>query len=988
MVVKAIINAIGKSKPKPRPFPEGTEKFTKDETKTLLEEAQVKVDKIESGKSNTIDRGTLIPETTVGDFSTVKTSDVAPNLSPKKVTQRKVEPPKASSTRAVDEFLSEEEKILKNADLSGNENDILNFAKINSSDDVLASIRTLGKQYSTDIKKQTRGVVTWKETNEISTLLDQNPEVFTANFLKLSKGSTLNAHELKAAKNLLVSQHQKLMQLRAKLMTEGGDNSKNVLEFAQQHAFVAEITKIYKGVQTETARALNILREPTNTSLIKNINLDKLNRDNILMNLGGKEQVMKIAELYGETPGLINKIKFAEKSFGSKTSDALVEIFLNNILSGPLTHIKNIGGNWIYKAMERTERKVAARLYGGRSIDSVAEYEDIAAAFGEHLASTNMLRAFSQKFKSLKALSSNPAKTYKNLPGIENKIAGTKFESPVNAMSADAFGVSKDSIGGKSLDIIGRVFTLDRLPYKFLQNADNYFKNTAYQSELYALAFRETIKEVKMGLPRSKAADLLASLITEPTEAMTKQSYEAALRKTFQTPLSKRGDVIGDVTGIAQKIKTVPALNPITILSSQYFTFLRTPANIAGAALERMPYFWTNRILKSYRKALKNGGAEAEMAKAKAITGWTFLATFGPLGYFGIFSGSDPEISGRKKYELKKAKNAQPKSFRFDNFLSDEIQELTGLTGSKLQASLNGFEPAVLMAATAADIGAIISNMQEDWSGWENTHKEFYEFMNAYAIAFGENVLNSTFMNGAGRLVDLISNLRMSENDGEVLFREGKKIVSGLVPITMLLSQFEDLGSATKDTENYGLVNVDDLRKLNFEFKSMVQKNIPGFENDLYLDRDWLGQVVPKFSILSSMEEHPANAEAIKVGYVPKKPRKKLSVTTFDLDYGELDYGIKVFVPLKEKEYALLTRMVGDAVRLGLEELLKDPDYQNEQDQTYKLTLFKDAVDAAKEEAMSIYKDEDNPLWNGILERAEKLATKKWTKKQGDKKIN
>ncbi len=79
------------------------------------------------------------------------------------------------------------------------------------------------------------------------------------------------------------------------------------LEFAQQHALTAELTKIYKGVQTETARALNILKEPNNTSLIKNINLDKLNRESILMNLGGKEQIMKIAELYGETPGLIIK---------------------------------------------------------------------------------------------------------------------------------------------------------------------------------------------------------------------------------------------------------------------------------------------------------------------------------------------------------------------------------------------------------------------------------------------------------------------------------------------------------------------------------------------------------------------------------------------------------------------------------------------------------------------------------------------------------
>ena len=45
MVVKAIINAIGKSKVKPPKFPEGT-KFTKQDSQTLLEEAQVKIDEI------------------------------------------------------------------------------------------------------------------------------------------------------------------------------------------------------------------------------------------------------------------------------------------------------------------------------------------------------------------------------------------------------------------------------------------------------------------------------------------------------------------------------------------------------------------------------------------------------------------------------------------------------------------------------------------------------------------------------------------------------------------------------------------------------------------------------------------------------------------------------------------------------------------------------------------------------------------------------
>ena len=982
MVVKAIINAIGKNKVKPKEFPIGTEKFTKQESKTLLEEAQGKIEKIQSGEAKaieTISRGE--------DYLSVKTSTVAPNLQPKKVNY-KVSPPKSSSKKAVDDFLTEEEEILKKANLDGNESDILNFNKINSSDDVLAGIRVLGNQYSKSIKKQTRGVVSWKETNELATLLGvDNADTLTANLLKLRPGSALNAHEIKAAKNLLITQHQKLQALRTKLLSEGGDNSKNALEFAQQHALTAELTKIYKGVQTETARALNIMKEPNNTSIIKNINLDQLNRKNILMNLGGKEQIIKIAELYGETPGLVNKIKFAEKSFGSKTSDALVEIFLNNILIGPLTHVKNIGGNWIYKAMERSERKIAARMYGGKTIDSVAEYEDVAAAFGEHLAATNMFRAFSQKWKSVKPLASNPLKTYKNAPGVESQIAGTKFESPVNAFSSDAFGVDNKSVLGKFIDVSGRVLTIDRLPYKFLQNADNYFKNSAYQSELYALAFRDTLKQIKMGnLNRSKGADYLAALVTNPDEQMTKLAYEAALRRTFQTPLSKRNDVVGDLTGAVQNLKNVKALNPITIISSQYFTFLRTPGNIAGAVLERSP--GANRILRSHRDALKKGGAEAEIAKAKSVMGWAFMATFVPLGYFGTFHGSDPDIRGRKKYELKKAKNAQPKSFRFHNFLSDEIQEITGLTGSKLQVSLNGFEPAIMLAAMAADIGAIINNMQEDFSGWEDMHKEFYDFLTAYALSFGDNLLNTTVLNGTGRLVDLVSNIKMSNTKSEVIAKEGKRIISGMTPYSMLLSYFDDLGSEKIQTENYGLVNKDDFRKLNFEFLSMIQKYIPGLENELFIDRDWLGLPVPKFGFVSSMEEHPVNVEAAKIDYSPIKPRKKMMVTAYSIENeelaAELDYGIQVNVPLKEKEYAVYAYLVGNHIRADLTELINSADYKNEVDKTAKLESFKDAVETAKLNAKEDFKNTD--LYAAIEARAEIQATEKWMKKQGDLK--
>jgi len=418
---------------------------------------------------------------------------------------------------------------------------------------------------------------------------------------------------------------------------------------------------------------------------------------------------------------------------------------------------------------------------------------------------------------------------------------------------------------------------------------------------------------------------------------------------------------------------------------------LRTPTNITGSAWERMPA--VNRLLSNYRNALKTPGATAEIAKAKSTLGWGFMATFGYLGYFGIFSGSDVDIKGsfRDKYELQAAGNRQPKSFRFKNFLSKEIQELTGLKGSKLQASLNGFEPAVFLAAMAADVGGIFANIQEDWDGWGNIEDDVKYFLSAYAIAFGENILNTPFMNGTGRLMDFVQNMKMSDDKKGPLLKEGNKLLSNLVPYTKFLSQFEDLGSKEIETEKYGLVNADDFRKLNFEFKSMVQKNIPGFENNLPLQKDWLGDENPKFSVISSMEEHPANIEAIRIGYKPIPLRKKYAHTVWEIknkndEVVDLDYGIPVNVKLTEKEYAILEEHQGKLIKEYLTDLLKEEDYINEPNKPYQLEMFKEEIGLAKTDARANFEDpEQNPLWLDIVNRAEDLAVEKWKKTRSNK---
>jgi len=958
MVLKAIANRFIKTKPKPPEFPKGS-KFSKQEAKTLLEEAQSKVEAIESGT------GKIKSQSDYGIVSDVEipTSIVAPNIT-LRTGSKKVTAPKASSKTKVDEFLSEEDLIIKQADEINSE--FFNYNKINASDDIIRSIEKVARQDKSKINFQKRGVQTWKETNKLAILLGQNPETLAGNLLKIRPGTALNAAEIKAAKNLLVASHKKLNELQLLIKSEGGDTTKNVIEFARQHALVTQLTRTFKGAQTEAARTLNILKEPVQEGRVLNLKLDELNRQDILMRLGGKEQIVAIADLYGRTKGISKQNAFLEKSFGSKTSDALVEIFLNNILVGGFTHVKNISGNYIFKTMQRTERLYASKMYGGKYVDGVAEFENEALAFGEHMATTKMWAAFKKSAADLKILKTNPLKTYKKFPGFESQITGTKVEAPPNAFTGDAFNM-QDGLMKKAVDVFGRLVTFDRLPYKWLQNGDNFFKNKAFSSELYALAFRDTLKQIKTGtLAKNKGAEYLATLITNPPKELTQKAYESALERTFQTPLSKRDDVIGDVTKLAQGLKTVKGLNPITILTSQYFTFLRTPANIAGTAIERMP--GTNRILRSYREQLNSQiPAEVEMAKAKAALGWAFLATFVPLGYFGIFSGSDVNERGRKGYPLREAANNQPKSFRFKNFLSDEIGELTGLTGSKLQLSLNGFEPAVLIASVAADLGAILKNLQEDHDDWG----DIQDALAAYALSIGDNVGNSTFMQGAANLIDLISNMRMSNTASDIVMKETKNIGARIVPGTMFLKQFNDLATDKRQYEKWGLRNTDDFAKLAIEFKSMVQKFIPGKENELYLKRDWLGDPVQKFGMLTDIEERAVNIEAKKINYRPTKVRKKLMVAVDDVALHE---SVSVNVELLENEYALLSNLTGKLTLQFLDELLNDPSYQEEKLIQNKLARFKETVSEAKTEAKELFKAD--AVYQNILVRAEKLAIK------------
>ena len=145
---------------------------------------------------------------------------------------------------------------------------------------------------------------------------------------------------------------------------------------------MAQMQKVLKGVQTETARALNQFKIPVKGDKFSFTggNIDDLNKNELLVQLGGVDEIRNIAKLFISKPtsdaAMLKAIeKTGLESYKQKTSNAIAEIFINAILSNPLTHMRNGLGNWITQAIVQQERKIASRFFsGGEGANYISPY--------------------------------------------------------------------------------------------------------------------------------------------------------------------------------------------------------------------------------------------------------------------------------------------------------------------------------------------------------------------------------------------------------------------------------------------------------------------------------------------------------------------------------------------------------------------------------------------------------------------------------------
>jgi hypothetical protein len=846
-----------------------------------------------------------------------------------------------------------------------------NIKNMKSEKDILKFIEIISKKYSGDIKSRTRGIQDHPQTKRLATLIGKDQKSLTKVLLRLREGDTLNAEYMLAARELLAAGMGKLDDLAAALTQGGGVNVTDAmrLEFRQHFALMSELQKIIKGVQTETARTLQSMKIPTRTKSYSNIHLDDLNKSDLIIQMGGGNEIDNLATLYLRSGSANAKLKFTQDTGGflnlKKVSDSIGEIFINSILSAPITHVRNLTGNWIAQGIVQTEKKLAARLYGNVEGSGVAAYEDVAAAYGKAMANSEMFVALSKTFKEQGGVM-KIIKNYENL--FPATHGGSKVEMHGSKLTAENFNV-ENKTAAVGIDFLGNILTMGRIPTKMLHASDNFFKNREHRASLFTQAYREAMELYqKNSLKYEDMAAFIAHRVDQPTSNMIEVAKKETLYSVFQTKAADRGDAFGKLALMAQKLKGGGG-GYFTWLTNYYIPFTQTPINIAGFVAERTPGL--AQILTNYNKKIAAGGIEATMARVKLQLGTAFymaaigstyaskaIRTDGQREDVMALSGADIDIRGvftGGKHTVKDALGFQANSIRIPDG-----------KGGYHQFNLTGLDPISSMFAMAGNSAKAIEMLMHDsgidhfFESDSNFHPKFGDKANkkinslemaqvtmALILSFGENLTNSTYLQGAGNFFEDIqkASIMMSGD----LSQESVKTIGKQWSLRFATGFLPNIAKRTSKT----WIN-SDFKKISNEWNTLIESQF--YNKDLPTRYNLFGKPIETFGFYSNIKLSDAQKEVYKI--MPKLSRTDKKIRKKDVSF---------LMTGDEQEF--FQYHSGIMFTNNVEQLMKDPDYQNT-DVAVKKILLKKALSNARSDAKILLKadgSENFKLSNGTI---------------------
>lgn len=665
----------------------------------------------------------------------------------------------------------------------GNKEDgvFVNFARINTPVDVKRVISDTADAFKPEIDAARRGTRTNAETIADAAKLD------AWDILRNKRqGAALNAEESLAARNLWEASGRKLLEVAE--VASRNPSPENLFQFRKMLATHHAIQQEVIAARTETARALQSWRIPAG---------------------GPREQLAAIEDMVTKTGGLDVNAVFAariaalkdipnglaaldavvDKGVFAKSLDAVKEFWIMALLSGPKTHLVNMMSNTAIAGQQVIERALASRFSQILGTGDVPIGEAAAQAFGQMMAIRDAFRYAGKTFMS-----------------GESGYGMGKVELPFDrAISAGNFNLPNMSWLGSTVDTMGKIINL---PGRALLAEDEFFKTIGYRGELAAQAFRMASREVADGkIAQAGMKSRIADIMANPPENMRISAADAAMYQTFTSPPGETVKAINQLEQAWSRSDASAGSKLAATLLRFTIPFRNTPSNILKYTFERTPLA---PLSQRYRDAIAQGGAAADIARARMALGTATILLAADLALDGHLTGSGPDRNERGERDALMRSGWQPYSIK---------------VGDRYFA-FNRLDPIGFTLGIGADLAEAMQNT--DLS--EASSKEIQKAFAAAAFSIGNNVLNKSYMRGMSEFVTAVME---PERQG---VRYTERLAGSFMPA--------GVAEATRFIDPY-MRATDDI-------VSRIRSRTPVLSQDLPLLRDLWGRERPMRSGLGA----------------------------------------------------------------------------------------------------------------------------------------
>jgi hypothetical protein len=486
--------------------------------------------------------------------------------------------------------------------------------------------------------------------------LAQNLGMSVEDFLSRRTGTAFNAEQSLALVNLLGASAKRLRGLASQVAAGNLDARQPMLDQLSLHAAIQEQAF---GVRAEAGRALRVWGMRADgtvahaTALGKE--LERMRAGTTAAQVTGQLDAERLAHAIVSVDDPAKLAKLTRDATKPGYTDMFMELWINQLLSNPVTHVANVASNMLTAFWAIPERALAAQL--STSGQGVVRGEAGQMFWGLINGTMDAVRLAGKALRE-----GQPVR-----PGTKMETYTRKAISGANLEVTGGLG--------KAIDLAG---TAARLPSRFLMASDEFFKAINFRMELHAQAMRQATAE---GLEGKALATRVATLVQDSDflARVKPMADEFAEYQTFTNALGDTGSAISAFRDSHPAAKLV-------------LPFLRTPTNIFKYIGTRTPYL--NRAFSEVRADLAAGGARADLARSRVQLGGMVMSSFAVLAASGYVTGRGPRDPNLRREWLE---SHQPYSIKIGN----------------QWVSLNRLGPHGDMIGMAADFASMAGELSE-----------------------------------------------------------------------------------------------------------------------------------------------------------------------------------------------------------------------------------------------------------------------------------